>query len=117
MTPTKSCENYFPKKFLVGPSFISNLGDWCVSNDLHLGLEGQTPSAGAIILAKEMDNGENPIVRKYLRSPTLPFHTRYFTGLWCIFNTASMAIAYASSDNPQPKVWSVLFLSTHLDDV
>ncbi|KAF8520537.1 nucleophile aminohydrolase [Gautieria morchelliformis] len=49
------------------------------------GLKEQTPSAGAVILVKEMQD-DNPVVR-----------------LWCVFNTASMAIAYASSDDPQPK--------------
>ncbi|KAF9010523.1 nucleophile aminohydrolase [Cyathus striatus] len=44
------------------------------------------PSVGILLLTKEDDNGGITKVR-----------------LWCAFTTRSMAIAYASSENPKPK--------------
>ncbi|KAF7376353.1 hypothetical protein MSAN_00050800 [Mycena sanguinolenta] len=53
------------------------------------------PSAGVVLLTTEEDAEEEIVVR-----------------LWCAFTTPSMAIAYASSDNPRGKVRIVLIQGT-----
>ncbi|KAF8583724.1 asparaginase [Ramaria rubella] len=61
-----------------------------------VGPKDLTPSAGALIINKETrEDG------------TIFLLMRHIARLWCVFNTASMAIAYASSDNPHPKVYNI----------
>jgi hypothetical protein len=81
---------------------------------LGKGEDEWTPSAGTIVLTVEegRDGGEargeffSRDLVKISEDTFKPTHPKFLhtVRLWCAFTTASMALAYASTRHPKPKV-------------
>ena len=111
MRAMKTCDIYLQMNFLVSPNTEGVLKHEVIdAAGVRAGPAGQTPSAGAVILSKETRD-DGTIVRASESGLLLVLLiNEHAARLWCAFNTASMAVAYASSDAPQPTVCLTPFI-------